>query len=314
MRKPPSSAKDEIDRFLMNYEDEVVRRGAPRRHGPGQGDGKIDEAAGLESLKDAGILASCRNRNAAFRLFNPYLRDAQKVIVVGSSLKGLIHPEGAHPDTRTILRDRIGRQRENADGLLTTDFVLTHPAFADLRAEQETRAKQDIGREVIKSLMILKDWEADAGSVHLYLGTPTCFGVLADDMMLLNPYPYADVAFQSPCLLLDRSGYFFNAFELSHFAVLDQTMVVRLSDLPADIGDLYVSLKAFRERTDELLSTARDSTSRAGVVSETESSLESMDGFLDIVDKAYARHPEYDSERQRRMDVPRPSITPDQRQ
>lgn len=284
-----AQTRAEIDRFLLNYEHEVSRREAGHPHADTSQDEPRD-ADEPGSLEDAGILESFRNRKDALGRFNATLRVAQKVVVVGSSLKGLIHPGGAHPDTRAILRERVGRQREDPDGLLSTDFVLTHPAFADLRAEQENRAKQDIGREVIKSLMYLMEWDVQASSVHLYLGTPTCFGILADDRMILNPYPYADVAFQSPCLLLEDSGYFFNAFAKSHFGVLDRTMVVRLSDLPNDIGDLYVSLESFRERTDELLGTARESTSRPRSLTETESDLEKMPGFLDIATKARKRH------------------------
>lgn len=297
VRKSPSAVevRAEIDRFMLDYEHEVARREADRPHPEASSPDESRDAAEPGSLEDAGILESFRNRKDALGHFNAKLRSAQKVVVVGSSLKGLIHPGGAHPDTRAILRERVGRQREDQDGLLTTDFVLTHPAFADLRAEQENRAKQDIGREVIKSLMYLMEWEAQASSVHLYLGTPTCFGILADDRMILNPYPYADVAFQSPCLLLEDSGYFFNAFAKSHFGVLDRTMVVRLSDLPNDIGDLYVSLESFRERTDELLGTARESTSRPRSLSETESDLENMPGFLDIATKARKRHLRPDS-------------------
>jgi hypothetical protein len=284
------AARAEIDRFLLNYDQEVARREVGQRGPESEGQEPTGEAPEPGSLEDAGILSSFRNRRDALEHFNTKLRNAQKVVIVGSSLKGLIHPGGAHPDTRAILRERVARQREDSEGLVTTDFVLTHPAFADLRAEQENRAKQDIGREVIKSLMYLMEWEAQASSVHLYLGTPTCFGILADDQMILNPYPYADVAFLSPCLLLEDSGYFFLAFAKSHFGVLDRTMVVRLSDLPNDIGDLYVSLERFRERTDELLGTARQSTSRPRSLSETESDLENMPGFLDIATKARKRH------------------------
>lgn len=292
MRKSISAdqVRAEIDIFLQDYETEVAEHKAVSAPLDPVSESEPRDHTDPASLEDAaGIIASFRNRRDALERFNGKLRNAQKVVVVGSSLKGLIHPGGAHPDTRAILRERVSRQREDPDGLWTTDFVLTHPAFADLRAEQENRAKQDIGREVIKSLMYLRDWEAQAGSVHLYLGTPTCFGILADNQMILNPYPYADVAFLSPCLLLEDSGYFFNAFAKSHFGVLDRTMVVRLSDLPNDVGDLYVSLENFRERTDELLRTARESTSRPRFQSETESDLENMPGFLDIVDKARKR-------------------------
>jgi hypothetical protein len=189
------------------------------------------------------------------------------------------------------LRERISRQRaEEDEPTKSTDFILTHPAFADLRANQENREKQEIALEVIESLMYLKEWETPPGAVHLYLGTPTCFGILADDQMILNPYPYADVAFQSPCLLLQDGGYFFNAFVNTHFGVIDRTMVLRLADLPADIGDLHWSLAEFQRRTDELLARARELTARDSSLSDTESDLERHPGFSDIVAAARKRH------------------------
>ena len=192
-----AQTRAEIDRFLLNYEHEVSRREAGHPHADTSQDEPRD-ADEPGSLEDAGILESFRNRKDALGRFNATLRVAQKVVVVGSSLKGLIHPGGAHPDTRAILRERVGRQREDPDGLLSTDFVLTHPASPPTRRSRAGElAKQDIGREVIKSLMYLMEWDVQASSVHLYLGTPTCFGILADDRMILNPYPYADVAFQS---------------------------------------------------------------------------------------------------------------------
>ena len=288
--RSPEEMKAELDTFVFNYQQEVSDLAAGSASGDGAAAGQSGDTANPTSLVDAGILESFRNRNEALARFNPTLRLAQRVVVVGSSLKGLIHRGGTDAHTRSILKERVRRQREDSEAAITTDFVLTHPAFADLRAEQENRAKQDIGREVIKSLMYLNDWEVPPSSVHLYLGTPTCFGILADDRMVLNPYPYADVAFESPCLLLKDSGYFFNAFAKSHFGVLDRTMVVRLSELPSDIGDLYLSLAKFRDRTDELLSTARESTSRPRSQTETESDLERMTGFLDIVSKAQKRH------------------------
>lgn len=286
---PEEAVRADIDRFLRTYEREVSSREPGYSHPEPSGLDDLPDVDEAASLAGAGILGSFRNRREALQRFNSTLRKAQKVVVVGSSLKGLIHPDGAHPDTRAILRERVSRQRADADGQLVTNFMLTHPAFADLRAEQENRAKKDIGREIIKSLMYIMEWGAAANSIHLYLGTPTCFGIMADDRMILNPYTYADVAFQSPCLLLDDSGYFFNVFARSHFGILDRTMVVRLSDLRNDIGELYERLSDFQDHTDMLLLTARNSTSPLHSQSETESDLEGMPGFVDIRDNARRR-------------------------
>jgi hypothetical protein len=289
---PEEAVRADIDRFLHSYDSEVSSR--EPGHSPSEPSHRDDlpDINKPASLTGAGILRSFPNRREALERFNPTLREAQKVVVVGSSLKGLIHPDGAHPETCAILRERVSRQQADAEGQLVTNFMLTHPAFADLRAEQENRAKQDIGLEIIQSLMYLRAWGAEAKSIHLYLGTPTCFGIMADKQMILNPYTYADVAFQSPCLMLDDSGYFYTVFARSHFGILDRTMVVRLSDLFNDIGDLHFRLGEFQQRTDELLTTARNSTYRPPSQSETESDLEQMPGFKDIKDKARKRYEE----------------------
>ena len=40
--------------------------------------------------------------------------------------------------------------------------------------------------------------------------------------MIQSPYPHADAAFQSPCLLLQNGSYFFNSFLNSHFGIIDR--------------------------------------------------------------------------------------------
>jgi hypothetical protein len=67
-------------------------------------------------------------------------------------------------------------------------------------------------------------------------------------------------------------------------------MVVRLSDLPADIGDLHWSLPEFQRRTDELLARAKELTVRDRSLSDTESDLEKHPGFSDLVAAARKRH------------------------
>ena len=62
--------------------------------------------------------------------------------------------------------------------------------------------------------------EVPPQNVRLYLGTPTCFAIKTTRQMLINPYPYISVSFDSPCLHVeysitsgvDRPGYFFDEF------------------------------------------------------------------------------------------------------
>lgn len=285
----PGTTRAELDRTLSDYLQEV----SLEKHGS-----NVPEIADVNEptddtrfFADAGIIKTFSNRKEALHYFSAKLDRAQKVVVVGSSLRGLLHPAATDWETRAILRERVSLQRASgSEPPKTTDFVLTHPAFADLRASQENREKQDIAVEILESLMYLKEWDTPPGSVYLYLGTPTCFGVLADDQMILNPYPYAEVAFQSPCLLLQDSGYFFNAFVNSHFGVVDRTMAVRLVDLPADIGELYWSLSEFQLRTSELLARARELTARENPHCDADGGLCRHPGFIDIAAAARKRH------------------------
>jgi hypothetical protein len=246
----------ELEEFLAQFGRELDRRS--RLSTPAlpavDGQGATLDEDRIESLRGAGIVQSFRNRREALTAFNGSLRDARRVVVVGSSLKGLIHPSGSDPQTRAVLQERV-----RAGSRYTTEFVLTHPAFADLRAEQESRLAQAIGQEILLSLVLLRDWRpsTDSVKVNLYLGAPTCFGILADDRMILNPYPYAEVAYDAPCLLLSRGGYFFEFFEKFHFRVLDKTMVVPVADLDRGIYDLFTHLQKFERNSSQLLRDAR---------------------------------------------------------
>lgn len=283
----PPSVREELDDYVARYLLESLHSPATPDDGRARAESRADLDPRLASLADAGILECFPDRREALRRFIPILERARRVVIVGSSLKGLIHPEGSDLETREVVRQRVRRQLDSDEGVVLTDFVLTHPGLADLRAQQESRERLEIGHEVIRALVDLKEWDVPASSVHLYLGTPTCFGIQADDRMLLNPYPYADVAFESPCLLLSDEGYFFRVFAKSHFGILDRTTMVRLSDLSVDIGDLYMNMDRFQERTDELLRAARESTSRHS--SDAESALERLPGFLEILASARKR-------------------------
>lgn len=286
----PASVRAGLDDYVAGYLREAHQQPSVATGVPTRDDPQVGLDARLASLATAGILESFPNRRLALRRFAPVLQRSRTAIIVGSSLKGLIHPEGSDQEIRDVVRQRVRRQLEGPEGEVMTDFVLTHPGLADLRAEQESREQLEIGREVIKSLVYLKDWGVPPSSVHLYLGTPTCFGVQTDDQMILNPYPYADVAFESPCLLLSDAGYFFRVFAKAHFGILDRTTMVRLSDFDEDIGDLVINLKEYQARTTELLSVARISTKRRS--SDAERDLERLPGFLDMLTKARKRHPE----------------------
>lgn len=116
----------------------------------------------------------------------------------------------------------------------------------------------EIGTEIVATLEILRDWKVPVEDVRLYKGTPTCFGIKADKKMILNPYPYGSVAFDSPCLLVESvegaSGYFYDAFERAHFRSPWDTLVAGpISDYDQTISDLKDSLSDYAETVKGLL-------------------------------------------------------------
>jgi hypothetical protein len=144
-------------------------------------------------------------------------------------------------------------------------FLLTHPIVADFRSSQENRRPTEIGVEIIRSLETLKGWGTDAGNVRLYLGTPTCFAIKTTRQMLINPYPYISVSYDSPCLLLeyspesgaDRPSYFFDEFNARHFGAWDTELAVHVDDYDRVIGQCREMLSSWSKSVDELISRGK---------------------------------------------------------
>ena len=136
-------------------------------------------------------------------------------------------------------------------------FLLTHPVVADLRAGQEARKPTDIGREIIDSLRILKGWNVPPQDVRLYKGTPTCFAIKTARKMLLNPYPYGSVAYDSPCLIIetssDRPSYFYDAFDASHFSAWDTNVAERIYDYEETIHRLESKIDKYADMASQML-------------------------------------------------------------
>lgn len=194
-----------------------------------------EQITSVVQLNQAGIIAACRSRSTAVNIFRRFVEDETKEIwVVGSSLKGLLHkPE--YSEMADVLKSKA------SEGIVY--FLMTHPAVADFRANQEARNSTEIGKEIVDSLRTLADWGVPESNVRLYKGTPTCFGIKTSVAMLLNPYPYAAVAYDSPSILLEakegNAGYYYDAFEHSHFRDPWDTMVAeKITDFSVAIETL----------------------------------------------------------------------------
>ncbi len=186
-----------------------------------------EEISTLQALKESGVIRPHRNREIALKEFASAIdAETREIMVIGSSLKGLLIKEKYKEIT-----DKLRFKLENK---VTVKFLLTHPIVADLRAGQEGRRSSEIGAEIIESLEVLRGWRVPAENVRLYRGTPTCFAIKTEKQMLLNPYPYGEVAYDSPCLIVETSNrnpsYIYHEFDQSHFGAWDTKVAAKISD------------------------------------------------------------------------------------
>jgi len=210
-----------------------------------------EEIDTLRYLRDAGVLRPHRRREIAVREFASAIdAESNEIMIVGSSLKGLLQKE-EYKEIAEKLRFKMGR------GGVRIKFLLTHPVVADLRAGQEARRFTEIGAEIIDSLLTLREWNVPPDNVRLYKGTPTCFAIKTGDEMLLNPYPYGAVAYDSPCLIVrtseDHPSYFYDLFDQSHFGAWDTNVATKIFNYDETIRELQSKLNAYADLVSKML-------------------------------------------------------------
>jgi hypothetical protein len=204
-----------------------------------------EEISTLRSLHDAGVVRPCRHREMALKEFASAIdAETSEIMVVGSSLKGLLQKEG-YKEIADKLKFKVSSTP------VRVKFLLTHPVVADLRASQEARRFMEIGAEIIDSLLILQSWDVSPDDVRLYKGTPTCFGIKTGRRMLLNPYTYGAVSYDSPCLIVetteDRQSYFYGEFDKSHFRAWDTDVATRISGYDQTVAELRDKLPMYAD-------------------------------------------------------------------
>jgi len=207
----------------------------------------------LQYVRQAGVIGIFKRRESAIRSFSRYIdEESREIVVVGSSLKGLLQNE----EYAYIARKLFFKQ-----GLVRVKFLLTHPIMADFRAKQESRPMTEIGREIVRSLELLRTEGTRPHNVRLYLGAPTCFAIKTSTRMLINPYPYASVSFDSPCMLLeyapeagiDRQSYFFDEFNARHFGAWDTELAVQISDFDSVISSCNARIDEWSRLADDVM-------------------------------------------------------------
>ena len=235
----PPLIKDQLEKTLRKYAEEIDL---------------------LKSVRYAGVTGIFKRREMGIKAFTRAIDEESSAIwIVGSSLKGLLQKE-----EYKVISEKLKFKSDK--GLVQIRFLLTHPIVADFRANQENRGGTEIGMEIISTLKQLKDWNRNYCQVKLYLGTPTCFALKTSRQMLINPYPYISVSYDSPCLLLefspdtsstDRPCYFFDEFNSRHFGAWDTDLSIEVKDFDKTINHCRSMLNDYAKNVENLLSQGK---------------------------------------------------------
>jgi hypothetical protein len=238
----PQDVRDALPREFQNRIADILARYAQ----------EIDL---IKAVRYAGVSGIYRRREQAIKAF-AWAIDAEQreITIIGSSLKGLLLNE-EYKEIAEKLRFKVDK------GLVKSRFLLTHPIMADFRARQEGRALTEIGEEIIRSLEVLSGWNRECCRVKLYMGAPTCFAIKTAQQMLVNPYPYKAVSYESPCLIVEasanggaeRPSYFFEAFDTSHFGAWETELAVEVGDFRETIKTCKAMLQVYAERVQSVL-------------------------------------------------------------
>lgn len=189
-----------------------------------QRDKLLESTYVLAELHKLGIIKAYKERKNAFAVLRDYLeQEKEEIFLVGTSLRGLLHPDIGDRIFQEILKRKFAESKEE-NSHLRIKILLTHPAFAYLRQNLEKlySRKEDfsIAQEIYEAVLQLKKLGAQANNIQFVKGTPTCFAVKTSKMMFINPYPYQDQALGSFSLVISNEPNrddIYRSFERNHF-------------------------------------------------------------------------------------------------
>jgi hypothetical protein len=208
--KAIENQKSELDatRLKLNEQLENCRK---------QSQNLIDNTVTLSVLRRCGIIDAFEKRDKAFSRIKSWLRDRnnREFVFVGTSFRGLYWKKKGDEEIRDLIKERINEDRallKDPDSLFFR-FIFTHPAFAYLREKAEGKERSErldsqyikIREEILKSVLILRKIGIPERCIKFFNGTPTMFGIMTDEEMLLNPYPYKKQSYTSFGIIVKKS-------------------------------------------------------------------------------------------------------------
>ena len=205
----------------------------------------------LGLVKGAGLEWVTRERNELThsKLVPSLEREQNQIIIVGSSLKGLI---GVGKETLGNNQKKIREiiEIKAKQGKADINILMTSPEIAHHRQKQEGRKEGDIEREIIENIIQLVKLRNNCCNdkskfkIGLYNGTPTIFMLCTSEYMMLNPYPYYSKAYNSFAFLIKSGSIMYNGYYDAHYrsAMEDDNMTMSISDDPATAKEQIRSL------------------------------------------------------------------------
>lgn len=193
-------------------------------------------------------------RAPALERFATYIRREKEMIcTTGSSLRGL-----------TVNRDIWNSivERARTEDELKVRFLLTHPAFAVLRAFVEGRGSENIKGEITEAIETyyadLKKVGDDRVDAHVALHPPTIFAIflVGQQKALVNPYTLTTEAYSTTTFIVRDTGdedCLFRQYKKHHFDEAWELtkhpgrVSIPLSEYDKQQGDKYGLYEATRK-------------------------------------------------------------------
>ena len=207
-----------------------------------------------QNLYGGGVVGVFSTRLAGLQSLMHHLeRERRGIHIVGSSLKGLFMDRVFWDTLESRVRDGVELK-----------ILISHPAFAVLRAWVEGRESQGISQEIDEAKRYcgkLPDLAPDPTKVEIRvaLHPPTIFSIflLSQRRALINPYCLTIEAYSTPCILTANTGRkdcMFQQCHLYHFsrawdsrALLGRDVSIALEDERMASQQVEEARKSFGE-------------------------------------------------------------------
>lgn len=173
----------------------------------------------LKGLDEVGAMNLYRDRASALGAFLTVWNSARLIRIVGSTIEGFWRAVGIR--AADLLRLKLEESNQ-----VKIQIILTHATFAILREDQENVPHGYIIEQIRATeefLQKLKGSTKEGQSLEwrYFKGTPTCFLVMADEYMLLNPYPYMNPGYFNFSLIVKKTERrlfdIYSRYEQYHF-------------------------------------------------------------------------------------------------